>query len=312
MRPQDLRPWARAPSCPLPFATSLPWSPLEFYTWYRYIYSRKRLNSAIFRSFFAIFQSFLRCPSLPVRGFFRFFLLLFGLFVFFTLASHPLENFSADALELHKIAKNWPPLPPCPCGHTTNFEKSKVFCCIKIADVRIWRNPSPPLVWKMSALDKSSLSWMQTYIMYGPIAQKRFRENRMTSFFSDKCPHTKNRWCSQRRAEWGYCSIIAGNKGLELCTLSNSSTMRPHPSSTRSVILAQCAHTLRPKKIASAPLFWSSNPIPKNRLKWFSHSFFLAIIEGLFNDYTIKTLSIIPCCVCFFISISTKIATYNF
>jgi len=44
--------------------------------------------------------------------------------------------------------------PPCPCGHTINFEKSEVFVP-KSTDVRILKYP---LVRKMSALNNSALT----------------------------------------------------------------------------------------------------------------------------------------------------------
>jgi len=45
-----------------------------------------------------------------------------------------------------------PPLPPCSCGHTKNFEKSEVFCSKKCRRPHLKKPPSPP-VRKMSALD---------------------------------------------------------------------------------------------------------------------------------------------------------------
>jgi len=59
----------------------------------------------------------------------------------------------------NQIAKNWPilppcpqwlnPLPPCPCGQTINFKKSKFFCTKKCERPHL-KKPPPPL----SALDK--------------------------------------------------------------------------------------------------------------------------------------------------------------
>jgi len=85
----------------------------------------------------------------------------------------------------HKIAKNLPPpplfakcplwlIPPCPCGHTINFEKSEDFLHQKVrtsASVLF-------LVRKMSALDKPPPTWS-----FGPRATAAFSEcNKLNNF----------------------------------------------------------------------------------------------------------------------------------
>jgi len=59
------------------------------------------------------------------------------------------------------------PLPPCPWGHTVNFETSEAFCS-KSADVRTWRTPPPQLSSKCRTTRTPLSPWLRTSFMDGP------------------------------------------------------------------------------------------------------------------------------------------------
>jgi len=61
-----------------------------------------------------------------------------------------------------------PSLPLVRDGHAINFKKSDVFCTKKCG-VRIWRTLSPPLVHKISALDKDPR--LRTSFMGSPLSK---------------------------------------------------------------------------------------------------------------------------------------------
>jgi len=83
----------------------------------------------------------------------------------------------------HKIAKNWPlplcpqnvragsiPSPSCPCRHTINFKKSKVFCAKK---PKTEEPPFPPCPKNVHTGQPSS-HWLRTSFMDGSLPTQNF------------------------------------------------------------------------------------------------------------------------------------------
>jgi len=81
-------------------------APPYFHTWYKY--SKKRLKSAIFRCFFAIFWSFFCCLLPPWKRLDSAIFWSFLLFFWYFFCSLFPGNFSADALESKKYVSTYP------------------------------------------------------------------------------------------------------------------------------------------------------------------------------------------------------------
>jgi len=75
-------------------------------------------------------------------------------------------------------SQNWL-LPPLPCRHTLNFEKSEVFC---IKKVQTSASEETPLLLVCTEQILLHL-WVRTSFMDGPLVEIRFQSN----VFSSKC-----------------------------------------------------------------------------------------------------------------------------